>query len=182
MEYKFYLAYNNMLIQILHQGGIIINISESRYALIIAAIAQLIVQLIANMTVVALPRISKTLSFSAEILMWVNLVYLMSFVAFSIPFAKIISQYGIKRCTKVSLILLLVSVIVSVLSINEYMFLLSRLLQGLTSAALAISIYVMIVEEFSAGALGTALGMVSSAGYGHSWVLCFTLQTGDWHS
>lgn len=117
------------------------------------------------MTVVALPRISETLIFSAEILMWVNLVYLMSFVAFSIPFAKIISQYGIKRCTKVSLILLLVSVIVSVLSINEYMFLLSRLLQGLTSAALAISIYVMIVEEFSAGALGTALGMVSSAGY-----------------
>ncbi len=54
---------------------------------------------------------------------------------------------------------------VSFLSVNEYMFLLSRLLQGLTSAALAISIYVIIVEEFQEHEMGSALGMVSSAGY-----------------
>ena len=125
----------------------------------------MIIQLIANMTVVALPDISETLNFSADIIMWVNLIYLMSFVAFSIPFAKIISQYGIKKCTKLSLVLLFISVTLSVLSINEYMFLLSRLLQGLTSASLAISLYVMVVEEFSEHELGTALGMVSSAGY-----------------
>ena len=117
------------------------------------------------MTVVALPRISGTLDFSADTVMWINLIYLMSFVAFSMPFAKIISQYGIKKCTKVSLILLFVSVLLSFLSVNVYMLLLSRLLQGLTSASLAISIYVMIVEEFSEGTLGTALGVVSSAGY-----------------
>lgn len=122
-------------------------------------------QLIANMTIVALPNISESLNFSADIIMWVNLIYLMSFVAFSLPFAKVISQYGIKKCTKISLILLFVSGLLSFLSVNQYMFLLSRLMQGLTSASLAISIYVMIVEEFSESALGTALSMVSSAGY-----------------
>ena len=122
-------------------------------------------QLIANMTVVALPRISGTLDFSADTIMWINLIYLMSFVAFSVPFAKIISQYGIKRCTKLSLILLFVSVLLSFLSVNVYMLLLSRLLQGITSASLAISIYVMIVEEFTEHELGTALGIVASAGY-----------------
>ena len=82
-------------------------------------------QLIANMTVVALPDIAIALNFSAEGLLWVNLIYLMSFVSFSLPFAKIISQYGIKKSTKLSIILLFISIMVSFLSVNEYMFLLS---------------------------------------------------------
>ena len=122
-------------------------------------------QLIANMTVIALPDITLTLNFSAETILWVNLIYLTSFVAFSLPFAKIISQYGVKKSTSLSLILLFVSVSISFLAVNDYMFLFSRLLQGITSSALAISIYVIIVEEFSENQLGTALGIVSSAGY-----------------
>lgn len=89
--------------------GIIINISQTKLTLIVAAASQLLIQLIANMTVVALPEISLNLDLSAEAIMWINLIYLMSFVAFSLPFAKIISQYGVKRCTKASLFLLLTS-------------------------------------------------------------------------
>lgn len=117
------------------------------------------------MTVVALPEISLNLNLSAEAIMWINLIYLMSFVAFSLPFAKIISQYGIKKCTKASLFLLLVSILISVFSVNDMMFLLSRLIQGLTSASLAVSIYVMVMEEFEESEIGSALGIVSSAGY-----------------
>jgi MFS family permease len=117
------------------------------------------------MTVIALADIAFSLDFSAEMMLWVNLIYLISFVSFSLPFAKIISQYGVKKSTKISLILLFVSIIMSVLAFNDYMFLISRLIQGLTSAALAISLYVIITEEFSLQKLGTALGIVSSAGY-----------------
>ena len=133
--------------------------------MIVAGIAQLITQLISNMTVIALPDISLELYFSAEALLWVNLIYLMTFVALSLPFAKVISQYGVKKCTKVSFLLLFASVIISIFAINDYMFLLSRLLQGISSAALAISIYVMIVEEFEESDLGSALGVVASSGY-----------------
>ena len=45
------------------------------------------------------------------------------------------------------------------------MFLLSRLIQGFSTAALAISIYVIVVEEFEDNEIGSALGVVSSAGY-----------------
>lgn len=133
--------------------------------MIIAVISQLIMQFVANMTVVALPKISSNLNFSAETLLWVNLIYLMSFVAFSLPFAKIISQYGVKKCTKLSLYLLLISIILSVLSMNYIMFLISRLIQGFTSVSLAISLYVMIVEEFEDSEIGSSLGIVASAGY-----------------
>lgn len=117
------------------------------------------------MTVIALPDIAIELNFSAEALLWVNIIYMMSFVAFSLPFAKIISQYGVKKSTKISLLLLFVSILISLFSINDMMFLLSRLMQGFSAAILAISLYIIIVEEFEDSELGSALGVVSSAGY-----------------
>ncbi|WP_407462749.1 MFS transporter [Methanobrevibacter sp.] len=154
--------------------------------IIVAAIAQLVTQLIANMTVIALPDISLELSFSAETILWINLIYLMSFVAFSLPFAKIISQYGIKKCTKVSLLLLFASVLISFFAFSEYMLLLSRLLQGLSSAALAISIYVMIVNEFEEKELGSALGIVASSGFVGMLIapsfMGFMIYVADWRA
>ena len=117
------------------------------------------------MTVIALPDIAAELNFSAEALLWVNIIYMMSFVAFSLPFAKIISQYGVKKSTKISLLLLFFSILISVFSINDIMFLLSRLMQGFSAAILAISLYVIIVEEFEDSEIGSALGIVSSTGY-----------------
>ena len=117
------------------------------------------------MTVIALPDIAAELNFSAEALLWVNIIYMMSFVAFSLPFAKIISQYGVKKSTKISLLLLFFSILISVFSINDIMFLLSRLMQGFSAAILAISLYVIVVEEFEDSEIGSALGVVSSSGY-----------------
>ena len=117
------------------------------------------------MTVIALPDIAADLNFSAEAILWVNIIYLMSFVAFSLPFAKIISQYGVKKSTKISLLLLFFSILISVFSINDIMFLLSRLMQGFSAAILAISLYVIVVEEFEDSEIGSALGVVSSSGY-----------------
>ena len=146
-------------------GFIIFKISQKKSTLIVAAASQLLIQLIANMTVIALPDIAAELNFSAEALLWVNIIYMMSFVAFSLPFAKIISQYGVKKSTKISLLLLFFSILISVFSINDIMFLLSRLMQGFSAAILAISLYVIIVEEFEDSEIGSALGIVSSTGY-----------------
>ena len=134
------MRYNINIIYILG-GDIIFKLSQKKATLIVVAVSQLIIQLIANMTVIALPDIANELNFSAEAILWVNIIYLMSFVAFSLPFAKIVSQYGVKKS------------------------LLSRLMQGFSAAVLAISLYVIVVEEFEDSELGSALGLVSSAGY-----------------
>ena len=60
---------------------------------------------------------------------------------------------------------LLISVILSVIAFDQRIFLLSRLIQGLTSAVLSTSIYMMIVNEFDGVQVGSALGIVGSAGY-----------------
>ncbi len=142
-----------------------INISEKKLTVIVSATAHLIMQLVVNMTVVALPDISETFSFSADVVLWVNLICVMGFVASTLPLAKIISQHGVKICTKISLLCLFISIIMSVTSVNGYVFLLSRLIQGITCASLSISLYVMIADEFSDEELGSALGIVASAGY-----------------
>lgn len=142
-----------------------INISEKKVIVLVAAIAQLIQQLIANMTIVALPQILIDFNFSSDTIMWVNLIYLCALVAVCLPFAKIISQYGVKRCIVVSVIGLLISVAISVLSLNQFMLLFARLIQGFTSASLSISLYVMIAEGLPENEMGSALGIVGSAGY-----------------
>lgn len=142
-----------------------ISLKEKSYIIIIASIAQLLQQLIANMTVVALPEILNDLNFTASTIIWVNLIYLCVFVAFCIPFSKVISQYGVKKCIFYSTVALLISIAISIFSFNQYMFLFSRFIQGLASAALSVSLYIIIVEALPEDNLGTGLGIVSSAGY-----------------
>lgn len=142
-----------------------INISEKKIIIFVATLAQLIQQLIANMTVVSLPKMFIDFNFTSNTIMWVNLIYLTGLVAVCLPFAKIISQYGVKKCIKVSIIALLISIIISALSMNQFMILFSRLIQGLTSASLSISLYVLIAEGLSKDEMGPALGIVGSAGY-----------------
>ena len=138
---------------------------EDKIIVIIAALSQLIQQLICNMTVVALPQIAIDLNFNIDMMMWVNLIYLCSLVSFCIPAAKIISQYGVKRFTIYSLLALLFSIFLAVFLVNPYVFLISRAIQGLSSALLSISIYMMIVHELEDDEVGPALGIVGSAGY-----------------
>ena len=138
---------------------------EDKIIVIIAALSQLIEQLICNMTVVALPQIAVDLNFNIDMMMWVNLIYLCSLVSFCIPGAKIISQYGVKRFTIYSLLALFFSIFLSVFISNPYIFLISRSIQGLSSALLSISIYMMIVHELEDDEVGPALGIVGSAGY-----------------
>lgn len=138
---------------------------EDKKIVIVAALTQLIEQLICNMTVVALPQIAVDLNFNIDMMMWVNMIYLCSLVAFCIPGAKIISQYGVKKCTLYCFILLFISVLISIFAVNPYIFLLSRGIQGLSCALLSVSIYMLIVNDLDEEEVGPALGIVGSAGY-----------------
>lgn len=141
------------------------KLKETSYVVIAAALCQFIQQLIANITVVALPKIAYDLNFAADTILGVNLIYLCALVAFCIPAAKIINQYGVKKCTQIGIFGLFISIILSVFAFDQSIFLISRLIQGLTSAVLSCSIYMMAVNEFEGTQLGSALGIIGSSGY-----------------
>lgn len=142
-----------------------LKISEEKLVIIVAALSQLTTQLIANMATVILPEISMELNVGTDLQLWINIIYLCALVATAIPLAKVISQYGVKRAIKVSCVLLIIALLLCASSIDFYMILLARLIQGIACASLNISIYMMLVEELEDEALGTALGLAGSCGY-----------------
>ena len=141
------------------------KLSEEKLVVIVAALSQLTMQLIANMATVIIPEIAMEMNVSADIQLYINIIYLCSLVAISIPLAKMIAQYGVKKSVKISCALLIISLLLCAFSFNFYMILLARFIQGVCCAILGISIYMMLVEELEDEALGTALGIVGSCGY-----------------
>ncbi|MBR0372268.1 MAG: MFS transporter [Methanobrevibacter sp.] len=113
-------------------------------------------------------------------------IYICSLVAFCIPGAKVISQYGVKKCTLYCFILLFISVLISIFAVNPYLFLLSRGIQGLSCALLSVSIYMLIVNDLEDDEVGPALGIVGSSGYigmliAHSF-MGFTMFFTSWRT
>ena len=141
------------------------KISPKKLVIIVAALSQLYMQLIANMATIIIPEIAMELNITSEVQLWINIIYLCSLVAISIPLSKLISQYGVKKSVMMSYILGIISLLLCGCSVNFYMILAGRLLQGICCASLGMSIYIMLVEELDEKALGTALGLVGSSGY-----------------
>ena len=141
------------------------RISAEKLVIVVAALSQLYMQLIANMATIIIPEIAMELNITTELELWINIIYLCSLVAISIPLSKIISQYGVKKSVMISYILGIISLLLCGFSVNFYMILIGRLIQGICCASLGMSIYIMLVEELDEKALGTALGLVGSCGY-----------------
>ena len=141
------------------------NISEEKLIVIVAALSQLTVQLVANMATVIIPEIAMELGISADLQLYINITYLCSMIALGVPIAKVITRYGVKKSIKISCWLLTISLLLCGFGVNFYMVLAARLIQGMCCAALGISIYTMLVEELEDETLGTALGLVGSSGY-----------------
>ena len=141
------------------------NISEEKLIVIVAALSQLTVQLVANMATVIIPEIAMELGISASLQLYINITYLCSMVAVGVPIAKVITRYGVKKSIKICCWMLIISLLLCGFGVNFYMILAARLIQGLCCATLGICIYTMLVEELEDEPLGTALGLVGSSGY-----------------
>ena len=71
--------------------------NEKKLVILVAALAQLTTQLIGNMVIVALPEIGVDLNLSMDMQNWIYLFYLITVISLTIPFSKIISQYGVQK-------------------------------------------------------------------------------------
>lgn len=141
------------------------KINEEIIIIMVAALSQFTVHLIANMATIIIPEIAMELNIGADFQLWINLIFLCTLIAVAIPLAKVMAAYGLKKSLKVTFILLIISLLMVSFSVNFYMILLGRLIQGMCHAAMTICAYAMLVEELDDEPLGTALGIVSSCGY-----------------
>lgn len=139
--------------------------SQATILVVLAALNQLSTSMVTNVSVVLLPKISSELGITVSTLNWITIIFFISSISVSIPLSKIISQYGVKRYTKVAIWGLILGLLLTVFTVNTEMFLLSRVIQGINCAILYFSIYMMVVMEMPEDRTGQVLGIVGSAGY-----------------
>ncbi|AMD18091.1 hypothetical protein TL18_08715 [Methanobrevibacter sp. YE315] len=132
---------------------------------ILAALNQLSTSMVTNVSTVLLPEISLELGITVSTLNWITIIFFISSISVSIPLSKIISQYGVKRYTKLAICGLILGLVISAFTVNTEIFLLSRVIQGINCAILYFSIYMMIILEIPEDKTGYVLGIVGSAGY-----------------
>lgn len=139
--------------------------SQTFIVVLLAALNQLSTSIVTNVVTVVLPEISMDLNINVSTLNWITIIFFMASISISIPLSKIISQYGVKKYTKIAIVSLIVGLLISAFAIHTNMFLLSRIIQGASCAVLYFSVYMMIVLEMPEEKTGRVLGIVGSSGY-----------------
>ena len=139
--------------------------SNDLLVLVIAALIQFITSFIGSMIQVALPLMSSDLNLTIELANWISISYMIALIAVSIPLSRVISRYGVRKSTIVGVIVLIIGLLMSAIAPDVYFLLFSRIIQGISVAALLISIYMFVVNQISEDNVGSALGIVGSMGY-----------------
>ena len=138
--------------------------SQSFLILALAALNQFSTSVVTNMVPILLPDISLDFGVTIAFLNWISLIFLMALIAASIPLSKFISQYGVKRYTGVAIWCLIITLLISSITSNMELFLISRIVQGFSVAILYVSIYMIIILGMDENKTGKTLGIVGSFG------------------
>lgn len=139
--------------------------AEDKWVLILGCLLLFCIQFIANMVTVALPTISNDLNLTVEMVNAIILVFLITSVALMLPLGKYAAKYGIGTFLKYSIVLMIAGLLLSAFSTDVNTLLFSRILQGIATAIINGSIYVVITLQLPSDKLGRALGIIGSCGY-----------------
>ncbi len=141
------------------------KIVEDKWVTIIGCLLLFSVQFIANMVIVALPSMSSNLHLDFEMGNAINLVFLITSVSLMVPLGTYVSKYGIGRYLKISLLLMIFALLLSAFALDINMIMFSRFLQGIATAIINSSMYVIVTLQLPSDRLGSALGIMGSCGY-----------------
>jgi len=138
---------------------------EDKWVTILGCLLMFSVQFIANMVIVALPSIAVDLNLSIEMENAINLVFLITSVSLMIPLSTYVSKYGISKFLKISILLMIFALLLSAFSTNINILLFSRFIQGIATAIINTSVYVIVTLQMPSDKLGYVLGLMGSFGY-----------------
>ena len=138
---------------------------EDKWVTILGCLLMFCVQFIANMVIVALPSMGSDLHLSIEMENAINLVFLITSVSLMVPLGTYVSKYGIARFLKISLLLMAFGLLLSAVSTDINMLLFSRFIQGIATAIINSSVYVIVALQLPSDRLGYVLGIMGSCGY-----------------
>lgn len=114
---------------------------------------------------VALPAIGRELGMSTTQLGWVQLAYLLATAMCILPIGRMADLLGRKRVLFYGTASFMAMSLLCSLSASAGLLILSRVLQGICGAAIAVSIVAMVSSAFPPGERGRVLGLTAAATY-----------------
>ncbi len=138
---------------------------NKREVFIIAMLGSFIGPYTGSSVNVALPSIGKALGMSTLQLSWVQLAFLLAAAICILPIGRMADLLGRKKVLFHGTWTFLVMSLMCSLSVNAAMLIGSRMLQGISGAAIAVSIVAMVSSAFPPGERGKVLGLNAAATY-----------------
>lgn len=139
--------------------------ATKRSVLYVATASSFLTPFMGSATNVALPAIQKEFHLDAILLTWVATAYLLSCAVFLIPFGKIADIHGRKKVFVAGIAVFTLSSCLTAASVNSWMLLASRVLQGLGSAMNFATGMAILTSVFPPQERGRAIGITVAAVY-----------------
>jgi EmrB/QacA subfamily drug resistance transporter len=128
-------------------------------ALIAASLAAFLTPFMSSATNLALPSIGQEFSMNAVLLSWTQTSYLLAAAIFLVPFGRISDIYGRKKIFMWGIGLFTVASLLAALAPSAPILILSRVLQGIGSAAIFGTSVAILTSVFPPGERGRVLGI-----------------------
>ena len=112
-----------------------------------------------NAVMIAVPSIASEFGMNNIVQNWVTIIFLLIVAAISVPAGQISGNYGLKKITVISIIFFIIISIINVVVTTTELFLVCRLLMGISIAFLNVTSMAMVVSAFKPQERGKAIGI-----------------------
>ena len=112
-----------------------------------------------NAVMIAVPSIASEFGMNNIVQNWVTIIFLLIVAAISVPAGQISGKYGLKKITVISIIFFIIISIINVVVTTTELFLVCRLLMGISIAFLNVTSMAMVVSAFKPQERGKAIGI-----------------------
>jgi len=133
--------------------------ANKKVVLFITTLGAFIVPFMISSVNVALPSIGKEFSMNTVLLNWVALSYTLATAVFVLPFGRAADILGRKRLLLYGMMAFTLSSAICGISWGAGMLIASRILQGVSGAALSVNVVSILTSVYPPGERGKALGI-----------------------
>ena len=138
---------------------------NKKIVLLIATLGAFIVPFMVSSINIALPSIGKEFAMNTVLLNWVVLSFTLSIAVFILPFGRLADIFGRKRLLLYGMSVFTLASIICGISFNAGMLIAFRVLQGISSAMISVTLISILSSVYFYGDRGRALGINVAATY-----------------
>ena len=138
---------------------------NKKIVLLVATLGAFIVPFMVSSVNIALPSIGKEFAMNTVLLNWVVLSFMLSIAVFILPFGRLADILGRKRLLLYGMSVFTLASIICGISFNAGMLIASRVLQGISSAMISVTLVSILSSVYFQGNRGRALGINVAATY-----------------